>query len=108
MHIQTIKRKIEKESNKFIKLQTYRFKDCDGSCQYEGYITIGDVEGRKIGRRRAYPTGNTRNFSVCGYSSADRARISVLTIVADYLNVSKEIQGALEDAYTSEYYNPSY
>tara|TARA_Y100000114_G_C11638888_1_gene268208 strand:- start:40 stop:366 length:327 start_codon:yes stop_codon:yes gene_type:complete len=108
MHIQTIKRKIEKESNKFIKLQTYRFKDCDGSCQYEGYITIGDVEGRKIGRRRASPTGNTRNFSVYDCSSAEMARIRVLTIVADHLDISKEIQGALEDAHTSEYYNPAY
>tara|TARA_R100001198_G_scaffold833_1_gene577 strand:+ start:447 stop:773 length:327 start_codon:yes stop_codon:yes gene_type:complete len=108
MHYQTIKNKIEQESNKFIKLQTYRFKDCDGSCQYEGYVTIGDVEGRKIGRYKAYPTGNTRNFSVYDCSSADMARIRVLTIVAAYLNVSKEIQGALKDAYTSEYYNPAY
>ena len=108
MHIQTIKRKIEKESNKFIKLQTYRFKDCDGSCEYEGYVTIGDVEGRNIGRRKASPTGNTKDFSVYGCRSADMARIEVMAIVADHLNVSKEIQGALEDAAISEYCNPAY
>ena len=104
MHIQTIKNRIEKESNKFIKLQTSRFKDCDGSCEYEGYVTIGDEEGRKIGRYKASPTGNNKDFSVYGCSSTNMARIRVLTIVADHLNVSKEIQGALEDAYTSEYY----
>jgi hypothetical protein len=80
MSADTIKTKIERETGKFIKLQTSKFKD-DGKWLFTGYATVGDVEGKKIGSFKDHPTGNAEEFMSCYHVTAEYARLGVLTQV---------------------------
>ncbi len=81
MNANTIKTKIERETSKFIKLQTSKFKDGE-KWLFEGYATVGDVEGKKIGSFKCHPTGNTEEFMSCYHATAEDARLGALAEVA--------------------------
>jgi hypothetical protein len=85
MNIESMKRKIEKETGKFIKVQTYN----GGGQAFEGYATIGD-EVKTYGRTRIVK-GNIESFEVYGQNSAHFARIAVVEKVAKEYGITFEI-----------------
>ena len=99
MNIESMKRKIEKETGKFIKVQTYN----GGGQAFEGYATIGD-ETVTYGRTRIVK-GNIESFEVYGQNSAHFARIAVVEKAAKAYGVTFEVSAkdAEEIASASEW-----
>lgn len=92
MNIESMKRKIEKETGKFITLQTVN----GGSQCFEAYLQLGD---KKInyGRKR-FVKGNIEEFQVYFQNSAHIAKIAVLEKAAKHYGITFEISAEEAEA----------
>ncbi len=85
MNIESMKRKLEKETGKFIKVQSYN----GGDQAFEGYASVGD-ETVTYGRTRIVK-GNRQDFAVYGQNSAHFAKIAVVEKAAKAYGVTFEV-----------------
>ena len=99
MNIESMKRKIEQETGKFIEVSTYN----GGGQAFEGYASVGD-ELKTYGRK-SFVKGNIEEFSVYSQNSAHFARIAVLEKAAKHYGIVFEISArkAEKDAKAAEW-----
>ena len=79
-----LRKKIERETGLFLRLQTHKFKDSGpfSDWVYEGYLTVSTeqqiLKGINGHKDRKRPAGISKDFSVHDHPSADEARLDVL------------------------------
>ena len=106
-----LRKKIERETGLFLRLQTHKFKDSGpfSDWVYEGYLTVSTeqqiLKGINGHKDRKRPAGISKDFSVHDHPSADEARLDVLGYAERLTPEKMKALLAIDAAYISVDYN---
>ena len=106
-----LRKKIERETGLFLRLQTHKFKDSGpfSDWVYEGYLTVSTeqqiLKGINGHKDRKRPAGISKDFSVHDYESVDEARLAVLSYAEGLTPEKMKALLANDRAYMSVTYN---